>query len=353
MKTVLHICLGLRTGGLERFILDLAEKQKAFIKPVILCLDEIGDTTFETDIEIIELHKPDGFKLSTVRAIAQIIKQRQIDVVHTHNPGPHLYGALASFIARKPLIHTKHGRNDPEITKNRIINGLAGFLSRKVVAVSADAYDVCVNLEKVSRRKATTILNGINTEVFQPAPDKTPHHPPVIGIVARLSPEKDHQMLLNACALIKNRGVPFQLQIIGDGPLRDQLEEQSKTLGLDDAVDFLGMRSDVAKLLCSLDLFVLSSTTEGISLTLLEAMACGLPIAATDAGGNSEVVQDSQTGYISPISDPEKLAENLIRLLESEDLRKQMGAAGRKRVVQYFSLDRVTQDYLKLYDELA
>ena len=173
-----------------------------------------------------------------------------------------------------------------------------------------------------------------------------------IGIVARLSAEKDHQTLLSACKLLADHSSGFHLEIIGDGPLRGTLEKTVRTLGLDKHVSFAGMRHDVPELLRQLDIFVLSSTTEGISLTLLEAMATTLPVVATNVGGNPEVIIDGETGFIVPPQNPGVMANKLLLLINDVNLRRQMGNKGRERVVAQFSIKETALKYEKLYREV-
>jgi glycosyltransferase involved in cell wall biosynthesis len=231
-----------------------------------------------------------------------------------------------------------------------------------VVAVSSDAAAVCRGVEGIAEDKVRIILNGIDTERYTPDPTARTNQRRsfgidaatlLIGIVARLSPEKNHQLLLRACGTLHRRGVQFHLLVIGDGPSRGGLEAVALTAGIADQVTFLGARDDVASLLPALDVFALSSTTEGISLTLLEAMSCELPVVATAVGGNPEVVDDGVTGYVVPLDDSD-MADALQRFSHGagtapSDARSVMGKAGRDRVLRHFSLERAVEEYHALY----
>jgi len=355
MIKVLHIVLGLQVGGLEKFVLDLLDKYPPDIKPIIICLEGKGELGHQYDhLEILELQKVPGISLKVIRQLVSLIKLHKIDIVHTHNPAPHFYGAMAGLLTGRPVIHTKHGRNYPTELKKVWLNKISSFLTNKIVAVSQNAADVCLEVEKIPSVKVTVILNGVDTNLFCASGDNNRKNQEVVhmGIVARLSAEKDHQTLLAACKILTKMTTDFCLEIIGDGPLRSALEASVKDLNLEKYVSFSGMRHDVAMLLRNLDVFVLSSTTEGISLTLLEAMATELPVVATNVGGNPEVVIDGETGFIVPPQNPVEMANKLFQLIDDENLRRQMGKKGRLRVVENFSITETARQYEELYSSV-
>lgn len=355
MINVLHVVLGLQVGGLEKFVLNMIDNYPSSIQSFIVCLEEKGELARQTHhLGIIELNKKPGISTEIIRKLFNLTKEFDIDIIHTHNPGPHFYGAISGFLSRRPVIHTKHGRNYPASKKKVWLNRISSCLTTKIVAVSQNAADVCVEVEKIPSRKVSVILNGADTELFCPAVNEgdSVRMPVRIGIVARLSAEKDHQTLLSTCKLLKGYMGSFHLKIIGDGPLRGTLEKTVRTLALHKHVSFLGMRHDVPELLRQLDIFVLSSTTEGISLTLLEAMATGLPVVATNVGGNPEVVIDGETGFIVPPKNPDEMARKLSFLINDVNLRKQMGKKGRERVFAQFSIKETARKYEKLYREV-
>jgi len=360
MINVLHVVLGLKIGGLEKFVLDLINQYSDDVQSIIVCLEDKGASGFAVDgIKMIELHKKAGLKLSVAFKIRQIVRKEKIDLIHTHNPSPHFYGALAGMLSWRPVIHTKHGRNYPSQKKKVLLNYISSLLTTHIVAVSKDAKNVCSQVEHIPSRKLMTILNGVDIDKFQPLQSYIIYQElgiasqiPLIGIVARLSPEKDHSTLIQACRLLKERLVLFHLVIVGDGALRADLENEVEQFDLIDEISFMGMRSDICTLVSNFDLFVLSSISEGISLTILEAMACAIPVVATDVGGNSEIVINGDTGFIVPSRTPELLADKIQFLLENPSLRERMGHFGRERVVTSFSMKKTASNYLSLYHEI-
>jgi glycosyltransferase involved in cell wall biosynthesis len=228
------------------------------------------------------------------------------------------------------------------------------------VAVAEDAREVATRVEGVSSAKVVTIVNGVDTDAFRPTPDRglaraelgVPTSGFHIGVVARLSPEKDHATLLAAFARVHAERPDTILTLVGDGPLRRELEALAGELGIGRAVRFAGARRDVARALAAFDVFALSSRTEGLSLTLIEAAAMGLPIVATRVGGNSEVVVDGETGWLVPAADPASFARALLACA-AEPRRTAMGLRGRERAVERFSIDRMTRAYEAIYDEVV
>ena len=198
----------------------------------------------------------------------------------------------------------------------------------------------------MSPRTVRVLRNGIDLTRFDPPTER--REGPVV-VVARLSPEKDIDTLLQAASLAVREDASFRLEIAGDGPCMADLQRTTADLGLHDCVRFLGQVREVPALLARAGLFVLPSLTEGVSLTLLEAMASGLAVVATRVGGNPEVVADGETGLLVPPRDPRALAAALLRLRRDDCERRRMEMAGRRRVERYFDVRRMTAAYEKMY----
>jgi glycosyltransferase involved in cell wall biosynthesis len=200
------------------------------------------------------------------------------------------------------------------------------------------------------------IRNGIDTTRFRPDRREGARRSlgcdprdVVIGTAGRLVPVKDHATLLNALALLRSQGIRFRAIIAGDGPLRQGLDALAQSTGIADAVEFVGERSDMEDVMAAYDIFALSSTSEGLSNTVMEAMATGLPVVATHVGGTDELVEQGTTGLLVPASDPRAFAGALAELIKGEARRQSMGRAGRERVQRDYSLDRMVRAYEELY----
>ena len=357
---ILHVVISFSIGGLEKFVLDFIEITKDQYVHSVVCLENIGELALNNDnSNFFCLNIEEGLKFNAIFQICRLIKDNRIDILHTHNEKAQFYGSIAGFLSKIPVVHTKHGKNETNI-KSRIRNNLISRFCSKIVAVSEDSAMQCIKEELINKCKVKTILNGINTDYFSPRKTSLAiknlldikGENVVFGIVARLAVVKDHATLLLACQILKKLGNKFQLLVIGDGPLMSDLVSMVKSLELDSHVLFLGTRHDIQDILNILDIYVLSSISEGISLTLLEAMSCCLPVVATDVGGNPEVVIDGATGFIVPPKHPSLLAEKLLVLMKDSKLRKKMGNLGRERVVSHFSLSETANGYKKLYSEI-
>jgi len=365
--TVAHVVLRLDVGGLERMVVQLLTllDRKSFA-PRVCVLGEKGALAAELEalgVPVESIPRRGGRVDPTLPIrLARWFKRQDVDIVHTHNPAPHLYGALGAGVARAGgrtprVVHTKHGRNVPHTRKSVTLNQLASAMTNRIVTVSDDARAVALEVEGVDAAKVVTIKNGVDTTLYRPRdrgardlarqrlglPEGGYH----IVCVARLSEEKDHATLLAAFARLRAALPDARLALVGDGPERPALEALAHRLA-PGAVLFTGMRSDVAELLPAFDAFALASRTEGISLTLLEAAAAGLPIVATRVGGNPEVVTHGRTGLLVPPVDPARLAAALEELAKRPD-RAEMGLAGRRRVETLFGVQSMVGAYEALY----
>jgi glycosyltransferase involved in cell wall biosynthesis len=359
---ILNVVLTLNVGGLERFLMEFVANLPKDIQPSVVCLEKKGALGGKFgDVPVIELNKPPGVHISVANQLAKIIRRIKVDIIHTHNPAPHFYGSLAGFLTRTPVIHTKHGRNRPddrgELALARISNRLTDF----IVPVSDDAADLCVTLQHADPSKIRRIYNGIDLNRFgQRAIRKEkllslgiPDGCVTAGMVARICEDKDHETLVNSLEYIDCGPSKFRLLIIGDGPLRGKMESLVATRGVGEYVVFTGMRDDIPALLSELDFCILSTNTEGHSITLLEAMAASLPCIATAVGGNPEVVDDGVTGFLVPHKDPQALAGKIICLAKNTELMRSMGDAGRRRAEALFDIRETVVRYVECYRSLV
>jgi glycosyltransferase involved in cell wall biosynthesis len=278
----------------------------------------------------------------------------RLDVLHTHNAAAHIVGAFAARLNGVPVVvHTRHGMHRIHGWRNTLGNRLAARLTHRMVAVSAAAAGAARDVDRVPESRLEIIRNGIDLERYQPRAwcPGTPLRKAIH--VARLDDSiKDQRTLLRALRLVVDRRPGFRLDIVGDGPDRAAVESLCDALNLRGNVTFLGRRDDVHALLPQADLFVLSSVTEGLPMTLLEAMASGLPIVSTDVGGISEVVARGATGLLVPSRSPARLADAILELAGDPGRAAQMGIAGRRRVEEEFDVRVVTARYEHLYRTL-
>ncbi len=351
---VCHVSMCLLTGGLERLLVEFGKNRDGErFETSFVALDGMGVPAEELRTQGHHVECVADVvtgKLARLRRLAHIFRDGQFDVVHTHNTLAHFYGAFAARLAGVPVVvNTQHGRGCGKSWKAKLQFRMANRLTDRVVGVSEDAAELCREDDVRSADRTIALWNGVDLDRFE---YRGPANQPTAISVARLSPEKDFATLLRATWILVKDCPDFRLKIVGDGGERQKLEQLSEELNLTKHVEFLGERSDVSQLLPQAGFFVSSSQTEGISLTLLEAMAVGLPVVTTRVGGNPEIVVEGKTGRLVPPNSPEQLALAMRDLLKDQEGWPVFGELARQRVEQHFNVRNMVRQYEDLYREL-
>lgn len=353
------LVLNLDVGGLERLVIDMVKKLDSAKYNITLCtLGDGGNLASNMDglkIKFICLNKPDGLKLSTVQKIAKLLKLYEIDIIHTHNKAAHLYGVLARLLCfgKMKLVHTKHGRDVPHTPRSILRNRICSIFSSKIVSVSHDVKDVCINVEKVKPSKVETIINGLDLEPYlKMGNSKRESNELVIGHVARLSEVKNQSLLLRVFSKFLYRYPKAKLRIVGDGPERKKLEGLAEDLKISDSVEFLGMRNDIPQLIEHFNWFVLSSFSEGTPLAVIEAMAASCPVVSTSVGGLIDLIQDGKTGFLVEPGDEDGMLSKWNYLAENRQQCLEMGKDAREHVCLSFKIEAMLDKYCNLYESL-
>jgi glycosyltransferase involved in cell wall biosynthesis len=350
---VAHVALQLQTGGMERLLAEFArhaDRERVSLSFIALggggrVADEIASYGWPVTV----LDRLHGLRPSTVFRLANLFRAQQIDIVHTHNSKPLLYAGSAARLAKVGgVIHTCHGRRQHATKRQNVAFRLACRFADRMVCVSQDIACLCED-QHISAAKTCTIPNGIDLQRFGFSGPRAGGPAVYVG---RLSPEKDVPSLLRAIAFVVAQAPAFRLQIAGDGPCRAELISLARSLGVAENVEFLGEIKDIPTLLRQASLLVLPSLTEGMPLTILEAMACGLPVIATRVGGIPEAVADGATGLLVSPGELQHLADALLRIHHKPDLGRQMGQAGRLRAENQFDVRRMVSAYESLYLKL-
>jgi glycosyltransferase involved in cell wall biosynthesis len=346
---VAHVTLGLDVGGLEKLLVEFArhaDRERFLLRFVSLTTRGVLAEDIEAEgWPVTALHAPAGFHPGIGLDLARLFRRWKIDVVHTHDERPNIYAAPAARLAGvRRVVHTRHGQRPWLTRRQRLLVRMASRLTDHFVCVSRDTARLSVE-QGVPASRVRTIWNGIDLARFSYA---GPCADGPIVTVARLSPEKGIEGLVRAAALALCRSPTLRLEIAGDGPCFSELARLALQVGVADRVRFLGQVRDVPGLLARASTFVLPSESEGVALTLLEAMARGLPVVATRVGGNCEVVVEGETGLLVPARDPTALASALLRLRDP-GIAFAMGQAGRRRVERFFDVRRMVAAYESLY----
>jgi glycosyltransferase involved in cell wall biosynthesis len=288
----------------------------------------------------------------------KIVRRQEAALIHAHEFRANSFGTLVARLCGIPLVATVHGKNYyPDQVKRRIAYRWVSRAAR-MVAVSHDLRRFLEARIGIPRGRITVIHNGVDT--VQNASSAQIQQTRlelgigddefVIGIVGSLYPVKGHMSLLDAMKTVLTRYPKARLVVIGQGDLEQTLKRRVSELGIERAVSFLGLRDDVPRLLPLLDLFVLPSLSEGLSVALLEAMSAGVAVIASNVGGNPEIVVNGETGYLVPAQRSEELASRIIALMSNPELTRLLGSRGKERVSQEFTTARMLEQYQALYD---
>lgn len=358
---VAHIVFRFDYGGLENGLVNIINRLSGpSLRHVVIALTE--STRFqdrlEGDVDVISLHKRPGQDPGTYWRLFRLLRNLRPDIVHTRNFGT-LDCALVAYLAGVPArIHGEHGWDvtDPDGTrrKYRIFRRVLLKVVDRVVTVSRDLEQWLVNTVGVKASKIRQIHNGVDTDRFSPRGTATDEGDDlVVGSVTRFAEIKDPLNLVKAYVELHKQGQALKLLMIGDGPLAATAADMLQAEGIDSTDALPGFLDDIPELLRDMDLFVLGSRREGISNTVLEAMASGLPVIATDTGGNKELVIHEKTGLLVPPEDSRALAEAIRFYVRDRDRIVEHGKAARHRAVSDFSIQSMAERYGQLYDELV
>jgi len=362
---VMNILPSLNVGGREKVVIDMINNfDKEVFDLSLCCLKNPGPMTEllkKDKVRLYFLNRKEGVDYTLYFKIRDFFKEKKPVIVHTHNPGAFIYGAIGAKLAKVPIIiNTEHGYEYKIPLRKKIIERFLMKNIDKTIAVSNDLRKKLAKSGTWSKDKIITIHNGIDLQEFNTVVHKYAlrvalgftENDILIGNVARLAPVKDHSTLISAFEIISGRFTNSKLIIVGEGELRDELEKRTIGIGLNNRVFFLGERKDIREILSIFDIFVLSSLSEGTSITLLEAMASGKPVIATNVGGNPEVIINEKTGILIPPSQPRLLAEAMQRLVLNEDLALQMGKFAKEHIKANFDIKIMSERIKRLYEEL-
>lgn len=363
---VMHIGGSLRYGGAEKSLIGLVNNLDKKCFNVAVCyLFGNGPLEQELDtngVEVIKLHLTKANLLLSLYRLFRIMRIYQPDIVHTHLFSPGVLGRVVAKLAGVPVIIAhEHGLTLWKKKWHIMYERWAIRFTDVRIAISEAVRQNRIAREKTASEKIVTIPNGVDIAYFAPSRWERGNSRAELGLsrdsfcigtVARLTEAKGLKYLLLAMKRV-NKSIPdVILLIVGDGPLREELEEYSRELGIDNAVIFTGYRSDTPRMLAAMDVFVLASVREGLGVSLLEAMAMQKPVIATRVGGIPEVIQDGVDGILIPPTDANELARAIINIFKDREFSDNLALNARKRIVEYFSIESTAKRIGSLYQEL-
>lgn len=363
---ILHVISKLPVGGVENQLLTtLKNYDRMKLNPLVCSLldkGEIGKEIEDAGIEVFSLNKlKHRFDLTIVKDIYSLIKKRNIKIVRTHQYHANLYGRLAALLAKTPcIVASVHNvyTIDRKLHR-RMINRFLARFTDKVVAVSEIVKKDILKYDGLRKDKVTVIYNGIDTDrllnkdsnvirsEFNISSDV-----PVTGTIGRLTFQKGQKYLIEAVSIIKEKFPKIMLLIVGDGPMKDELQNYAKALGLNEHVIFTGSRRDIPALLAAMDIFVLPSLWEGLPNALLEAMASGKPIIATDIPPVREAINFEKEGILVPARNSSAIASSIEFLLVNKTFAVIFGNNAQERAYSDFNITTTVDKYTNLYEDI-
>ncbi len=369
---VVHVIYRLAVGGLENGLVNLINRMPAErYRHAIVCIDDYTDfreRIQRKDVEVYALHKRPGTDLGAYVRFWRLMRRLRPSIVHTRNLGALEFQFPAWLAGVRHRVQGEHGRDTGDLQgtnlKYLLFRKFMRPLVSRYIALSQDLANWLETSAGAAPQKISQIYNGVDTEQFFSIKHRLPlpveHFSPkdgiVIGTIGRMQSEKDQLTLVRAFITlldtVEKGRERLRLVLIGDGPLREQAQALLREAKAEHLAWLPGARNDAPKMMQALDIFVLPSLIEGVSNTILEAMATGLPVVATAVGGNPELVCQGETGVTIPAEDEIAMSQAIQRYIDAPELRRIHGKAGRLRVEKIFSMASMVSGYLRVYDDI-
>lgn len=371
-RLVLHVLHRFDTGGLENGVVNLINRMPiSQFRHAVLAIDRIEPTFAarlgRSDVQLLALNKPPGHALKLYPRIWRLLREMKPSIVHTRNMAALEILPLAAAAGVPVRIHGEHGRDIEDMDgtgkRQQWIRQLYSPWVHRYVTVSKELQRYLIDRVGIQTARVNQIYNGVDTECFHPAPngresiDGCPFQGPdlfVVGTVGRMQTIKNQTLLarafVRALQLRPGAARALRLVLVGEGPLREQAQHIIDEAGLGALAWLPGERSDVAQVMRGFDAYALPSLAEGVSNTILEAMASGLPVIATNVGGNPELVLDGVTGHLVASKDEDALAHAMLQLLQVPHSAAAMRTEGRRLALQQYSLSSMVTAYVELYE---
>src|SRR3989338_8234708 len=362
---ILYVIWSLDLGGAEQVVMNLVRHiDRAKFEPVVCCLNQKG--RYGADIEqsgtkVIELNKLPKLDPFIISKLMRVMKEEKIDLVHTHLFTSNLWGRLAAFFAGVPVVSTEHNMDSWKRFYHWLVDSILVRVTRKMIFVSEQVRNYYEQKLGALKDKSAVLYNGININQFAAKVDRADilrefgiaKDANVIGIVGRLVPQKGHGVFIEMIFNLRQKGVNAVGLIIGDGELRKELEKMRDDLKLKDFILFTGFRKDIDRLYVAMDVLVMTSTREGFPMTLLEAMAAGVPVVAADVGGVKECVTNGENGVLIDSAIAQDYADRVAELIDRIELRLKFIESGKRRVEREFSVSNMAANHEALYSTLV
>lgn len=366
MKTILHIIDTTGPGGAETVFIDLAtnlpeDKYRAVV--VIRGKGWVYEELYRRGVRPVLLDAKGSFNWRYLQSLVALIHREKVDLIQSHLLGSNVYSALAGLLTQTPVVSTFHGAVD--IGENERLKwlkfGVINLGASAIIAVSDNLRENIINRTPLRGSKTKVIYNGIKTGDFVRSHSDALRQKYgwssddiIIGSLGNIRPAKAYDVLLKAAARLKDHALNFRFVIAGEGKgqLYDRLYKLKDELGLSDNVHFIGFNDDPADFLSNLDIFLLSSSSEGFSIATIQAMAAGLPVVATRSGGPQEIITHEVNGWLVDPDDSQLMAEALEQSSVDRKLNQKLAKAGREHAINTFDIKNMINSYEMIYKAL-
>lgn len=370
---IAHVVPQFSVGGMENGVVNLLNRiPSSRYRHAVIAIQDTPDfqkRLRNPDVEVVSMHKRLGKDFPAYWRLTKVLRRMRPDVVYTHSMATLDVVFYAAAAGVRLLVHGEHGQASAGMggaPKRSVLRALTDRLINHYTTVSKDLADFLVNSLKIAPTRVTHIYNGVDLERFRPRAAGEPALVPegyldedslVVGTVGRMEPIKDQITLVRAFLRLQELRPDLRprlrLTLVGEGRLRNECLRLLREGGVEDRrVWSTGERSDIPDLMRGMDVFVLPSTSEGTSNTILEAMASGLPVVATDVGGNPELVEAEKTGCLVPSKDPEAMAAAIVAYIDDAAMRYRHGAAARCRAERNFGMNVMVDKYLEVCEKV-
>lgn len=363
--TICHVIHALGVGGAEVLVDQMIRRMQKEFRCIVAVLDEIGEigTRLQEEGFIVEhLHRQPGIDRGCATRLRQFADREGAEILHAHQCTPFFQAMLSRGLTRRrPVVFTEHGRHFPDTPsrKRALVNRMLLKRCDRLFGCGAAVRQALINNEGLPESRVEVIYNGVDLKALsKPTPGAREQIRAEFGYsandfvvvqVARLHELKDHQTALKAVDEARHKIPGLRLLLAGDGDQRSAIEQTIRERGLEQNVTLAGTRKDIADLLSASDVFLLSSISEGIPLTVIEAMAARRPVVSTAVGGLPELIEHGVSGMLAPSGDASTLAASLVQLHQNADLRNQMAEVAAGRAQEKFSLQGMLNSYRDVY----
>ncbi|MBI5375890.1 MAG: glycosyltransferase [Candidatus Schekmanbacteria bacterium] len=363
---LVRIISDLPVGGVERRLVGLLPKLKDAFNVSVVCIREKGALAHELEeqgIPVHLIHFKGRLHPASLRKLSKFLRENQTHIVHTHMYRPGISGTISAWLAGVPVVISNvHNVAQWDTKRQAFMDRLVNPIRDSVIAVSGEVKKDFIENTGLNEDKCTVIYNGVDTSKFRPdypgknriiEEFKIAEGEKTVVNIARLVAQKDHLTFFKAAAeVIKKYPGKVRFLIVGGGRAHEEALKAARETGIEGNVIFTGRRNDIPEILSASDISVLSSLKEGFSNVILESMASGKPVVATDVGGNMEAIEEGETGFLVKAGDFNTMSDRILQLFQDENLKKSMGIKARKRAEDFFSIEKMIEKTTNLYFNL-